>query len=155
MRAAPLSFLNEFYPDYELSNPAKKCRKIAKLYYQILKNALEGDHSEFEIEKATKQQIRGKEKGWMIIPLYLYQQCPVQGYPEVMKWVLEQGGDTDTNMAIVGSIISAVVGFEALMEDETTEKNWNKVLECDTELGDYPRPERFHPKRYLQLVKHF
>ncbi len=148
MRASPLSIFNEFQPDFALTNP--ECKRPAKIYYSILRNALKGTHSSFNL---PVEILPSTPKGWCWIPLSLYLQCQKEKYQEAIEWIILQGGDTDTNGCVVGAIYGAVEGFDNLMENEKTESNWQKILDCDTTLGDYSRPDRFHPKRLIEISK--
>ena len=58
------------------------------------------------------------------------------------------GGDTDTNAAIVGGLLGAVVGYEGLPQ-----RLVKPVLECDTRLGAQRRKLQYHPSQAKALVE--
>jgi ADP-ribosylglycohydrolase len=55
-------------------------------------------------------------------------------FEDALRQVLAGGGDTDTNACIVGGLVGARVGLQALPEQMS-----RAVLECDTTKGQ-PRP---------------
>lgn len=62
--------------------------------------------------------------------------------------ILLRGGDTDTNACIIGGLLGARDGFEALNQD------WvKKIMECNKEKQEKesrsPRPEFLLPSEYL------
>ncbi|AGE50346.1 ADP-ribosyl glycohydrolase [Acanthocystis turfacea Chlorella virus Canal-1] len=72
-------------------------------------------------------------------------------YKEAILSVLLQGGDTDTNAAIVGSMIGAAMGFKSLYKEAKTQID--VLLKCDPTIGDQPRPVDYAPNTIIQLVK--
>lgn len=65
-------------------------------------------------------------------------------YLEAMRDVLSQGGDTDTNCAIVGGLIGASLGLQRIQEE--IPEQFHTFLEC--------RPRRpYVPSSIIQLVK--
>ena len=67
-------------------------------------------------------------------------------YQSAIAETLRGGGDTDTNACIVGGLIGAAMGVELppVMRDT--------VLNCDTSLGQHPRPRWLHPQQALTLI---
>ncbi|MBS2013817.1 MAG: ADP-ribosylglycohydrolase family protein [Deltaproteobacteria bacterium] len=72
-----------------------------------------------------------------------------QGTPYVaaLRATLEGGGDTDTNACIVGGLLGARDGAEAIPLPMRS-----GVLGCDTRKGANPRPIELHPGDVPQLV---
>lgn len=68
------------------------------------------------------------------------------GYIEAITETLAGGGDTDTNACIVGGLIGAAVGAEAIPVPLR-----KAVLTCDTGKGQ-PRPAFLHPQQVPALV---
>lgn len=68
-------------------------------------------------------------------------------YVPALRETLAGGGDTDTNACIVGGLIGAAVGAEAIPEVMRT-----AVLNCDTKKGKQPRDAFFSPADLLDLV---
>jgi len=58
----------------------------------------------------------------------------------IIGQVLMQGGDTDTNAAIVGGVIGAALGKSRMPQDLI-----QKLLACDTTKGKQKRPEFLRP----------
>jgi ADP-ribosylglycohydrolase len=96
-----------------------------------------------------------KRKGWVLNTLYAAYHClyrivtdPHKDLTSIfansMKWVITQPNtDTDTNAAVTGGLIGAIVGWEQLIKDETTIRNLSVILNADTTKGDYPRPKEY------------
>lgn len=56
-------------------------------------------------------------------------------YEEALRETLLGGGDTDTNACIVGGLIGAACGADAIPDDMK-----QPVLRCNTQQGKHPRP---------------
>ncbi|HIK51352.1 MAG TPA: ADP-ribosylglycohydrolase family protein [Oscillatoriales cyanobacterium M59_W2019_021] len=69
-------------------------------------------------------------------------------YETAIRETLAGGGDTDTNACIVGGLIGAACGVDAIPE---TMKR--AVLNCDTKLGQNPRPEFLNAQQVPFLVE--
>ncbi len=69
-------------------------------------------------------------------------------YVSAIRETLTGGGDTDTNACIVGGLVGAAVGAEAIPEAMR-----NAVLCGDTEKGKHPRPSFLHPQQVPSLVE--
>lgn len=57
-----------------------------------------------------------------------------------MMETLRLGGHSDTNCCIVGGLIGAAVGLEKIDNEKV-----QKILTCDTEDGNHPRPDFINP----------
>lgn len=57
-------------------------------------------------------------------------------YMTAMREILAGGGDTDTNACIVGGLIGAADGINAIPAEMA-----RAVIECDTSKGRHPRPD--------------
>lgn len=68
-------------------------------------------------------------------------------YQDAIAQTLAGGGDTDTNACIVGGLIGAAVGVDRIPEHMR-----QAVLNCDTTLGKYPRPDFLHPRQVNELI---
>jgi len=73
-----------------------------------------------------------------------------KSYYESVSSIIQKGGDTDTNAAIVSGMIGAAEGFSKIPEDMT-----NKMLSCDTSLSKEPRPDFLSPFKcdLLKLIE--
>jgi ADP-ribosyl-[dinitrogen reductase] hydrolase len=68
-------------------------------------------------------------------------------YPDALRETLAGGGDTDTNACIVGGLLGARWGADAIPESMRA-----AVLSCDTSRGAHPRPASLHPRDVRTLV---
>ena len=64
-------------------------------------------------------------------------------YKTCIKETIQQGGDTDTNAAIVGGMIGALVGYDKIPEDMK-----NKVLSFDPTTEGRRRPKFLSIKQF-------
>ena len=73
-------------------------------------------------------------------------------YSDCIRQIIKEGGDTDTNAAIVGGMLGALIGFKNIPEYMT-----QKVLNFDCEKIEgrgKPRPEFLSTKKYaLKNIK--
>lgn len=167
MRAFPLTIFSNtdnIIEDCCLSNSNRDNKFCSKIYHGIVRSAFSDEIMEIEFDSKTdwEECITGDKKGWVYLPLYLYSKVSQQSFfkkadentfRKTMKYVITKGGDTDTNGAIVGAITGALVGFEKMMEDPITSENWDIVVNADSSMGDYPRPDKFHPRHIPSLSK--
>ena len=68
-------------------------------------------------------------------------------FNHILKKILEQGGDTDTNAGIVGGLLGALIGYNDIYES-----NGNQIsimLNCEVSHEPNPRPKAFEPKSAL------
>ena len=56
-------------------------------------------------------------------------------YKSIMREVIQEGGDTDTNACIIGGMVGAFLGYQNLPQDMT-----NKVLTFNCLESGIPRP---------------
>ena len=68
-------------------------------------------------------------------------------YIDAISETLRGGGDTDTNACIVGGLIGAACGVDAIPQDMQ-----DKVINCDTTKGKHPRPAFLHPQQIDNLM---
>jgi ADP-ribosylglycohydrolase len=66
--------------------------------------------------KDDSREIDGKDKGWICHTLWaaLSAFWRYEILSDAMEYVIEQGGDTDTNAAVAGTLFGAFLGFEGL-----------------------------------------
>ncbi|MGK7926885.1 MAG: ADP-ribosylglycohydrolase family protein [Spirulina sp.] len=69
-------------------------------------------------------------------------------YEEALRETLSGGGDTDTNACIVGGLIGAACGSNAIPD-----RLKNPVLNCDTTLGNHPRPDFLSTQFVPQILR--
>jgi len=69
-------------------------------------------------------------------------------YLDALRETLAGGGDTDTNACIVGGLLGARWGAQAIPEPMRA-----AVLGCDTKLGRHARPEELHPGGLRERIR--
>ena len=70
-------------------------------------------------------------------------------YEAALRHSIQLGGDTDTNAAIIGGLLGAAVGFDALPKEMC-----EKVLEFDCSAEELYFVRRKRPE-FLSVKKHF
>lgn len=178
MRCSPLALFQEPYEyiDCSLTNPNQINREAISIFIHAIRMCYYEEQVDkkyifysskdrttlpevkkvFEqVEKKEERNIKAKGKGWVLHSLYcaFFSFLHFDTFEEAMKWIIEKGGDTDTNAAIAGNLIGAYLGFKKLMENEITKENWEKILSVDTSKGNNPRPAKYHPSNFNDLTK--
>lgn len=98
-------------------------------------------------------------KGWVIHAVYVLAQAWLQAdlqkrsFPEIMRWIILQGGDTDTNGAIGGSLLGLYYGEKKMLEDPVTRKNIEILLSAETEKGSAPLLPEYHPAAVMRMLQ--
>ena len=169
MRALPYVFLEEELSrerslvDQNLSNKNEMTQKVNAAYIALVREVKVGKVSPLKARKFVKDfglsledypldaSFRGKSKGWVVYPLVYLVEC-LEKYPlsagslkKIAEEVIDyhRGCDSDTVLAIVFGAYGVWLGYKALCKDTWFEENFQKVLDADTEEGDFPRPERY------------
>jgi len=182
MRAYPLVLLFNYLPEMEayqkamedtsLTNPTSVNRDAVLIYLTALRLATTKGNPQSLISLAQTEPIRealtqgfeGKTrnvtylKGWVAHPIYLLMQGWLQAitgrnFSQVIHWIISQGGDTDTNAAIVGSLLGVYYGEKAMLEDPLTRENVEILLSADYTKGDLPTDPVYHPANLLHLLQ--
>ena len=106
-----------------------------------------------EMEKGDFQQVNRKI-GWVKIAFQQsmkYLKMPELTYEQAMSELLVQGGDTDTNAAIVGMVLGARDGLSSL-----DPKMIQKVDKYRVIMGGHKRPDFFIPgKTFPETIDGF
>lgn len=179
MRCWPLALLKNHEEaaelDCNMTNPTASNWMAELAYLAALKAALSGADSKQTVinaalnaaalnDKVTatlhaaildKKPVLVGPKGWVLTCLYVCFYCFVHtdSYTEAMRVINEViDGDTDTDGHVTGALLGAFYGWKQLMRDETTRRNWEMLTTCDTASGDFPRPDKYHPKTLLPLL---
>jgi len=112
------------------------------------------------INQAAAGQIRDVriKGGWVPHQIYLLIQAWIKAevskdsFRDILNWVILQGGDTDTNGAIVGSLLGTYFGEAKMREDPITEQNLRILLNADYSQGAFPIDVKYHPATLLSLL---
>lgn len=173
MRCSPLFLFKDedIMEDCKITNPHPENIEINLIYCHTLKRLYQGINSrkvyEMAIEesKLTKEILTGKtldygeNKGLAVNAFQLAMKTLLDNrdYQEQINDIIFKNldGDTDTNAAIAGAVLGMRFGFKKLMENKVTNNNWQIVLSADTNKGDYPRPDRYHPKHLEKILLSF
>jgi hypothetical protein len=62
-------------------------------------------------------------------------------YRDIMREIIQEGGDTDTNACIIGGMVGAFLGYKTLPKEMT-----HKVLSFNCQERGIPRPGLFNTK---------
>lgn len=176
MRIAPLGLiaspqaLDWAEEDSALTHPHPNCRGACRCFVAALQAGLRGASGREMFERALSE-ARDEVLGW----LREAERGPREGFQEKMGWVriafhnafyhllhspdlrqavvetVRQGGDTDTNAAIVGALLGARDGREAIPPQ------WRRsVLSCRPHPAfgvRHPRPRHYWPTDCYELAE--
>jgi ADP-ribosylglycohydrolase len=103
--------------------------------------------------------VKTKTKGWVCFSFYTSMACLYTiahsktelTYTILMEWVINLGGDTDTNACIAGSLVGAILGYSKLVEEEITLNNIGTMIRSTVVGTPYHRPEEFQLVDSLKL----
>jgi ADP-ribosylglycohydrolase len=132
------------YLIHEERTPGDSIREFASA---AIAHALQSEAKTPEVKQTVKdattpdhQRDLSVNKGHVLHGLYATVRClaahwldvhtPYTIHPRAMAWCIElhPNSDTDTNAAIVGAAVGALVGWEMMEIDETTKDNLEKVM---------------------------
>ena len=139
---------------------------------------VKGDRLRVAFNQAVRNEFRNvtQSRGWVVHAFYcaFWAFANFDNYHEAMRAVIclspeedqpaqickkrRDGavvvGDTDTNAAIAGALIGAYYGLLKMCEDPTTKYNLRLMLKVDTNLGNFPRPDRYtmNGDNFMRLV---
>ena len=159
MRASALALATNFDDavdiDVDLTNPNIICKDVVKFYVDILRYSLDKQVSKSQYIEYIQNQINvpyhenvqkiildvihkkqrniTEQKGWILHGLYcaLYALFYFDTYTDGINYVIQQGGDTDTNGAITGALLGCFYGYQKLEFEQ--EYNIARLKECDSE----------------------
>ena len=78
-----------------------------------------------------------KNKGWILHALavvlraILFIDSPDPKLQDFFDWVIQLGGDTDTNACIGGAIIGAYLGYDKIITESKSKQNWDIITSVD------------------------
>jgi ADP-ribosyl-[dinitrogen reductase] hydrolase len=180
MRCSPLALLKgdeAVINDCKLTNPHIFNIQCCLAYIHGLRAALESKHIIDVIGTVSKSitndslselwcsgqngvilDMTNKEsKGWAGFGIYSVSWClgMYTTFQEAMDWVIGEniGSDTDTNACIVGAMMGAHLGFDAMCREEKTGHNMSAVLACRTKNSPLVRPEEYTLGDFYDLTE--
>jgi ADP-ribosyl-[dinitrogen reductase] hydrolase len=163
MRAGPLILATnpEARQDYMLSNPNDTVESALHVFLELLDGIYHGENKNDLMEAARvlsetaeenvkhavlqsldikddSREIDGKDKGWICHTLWaaLSAFWRYETLSDAMEYVIEQGGDTDTNAAVAGTLFGAFLGFENLRADDLARHNIEILESLNHEITD-------------------
>lgn len=175
MRAAPLALLEDDWSttDVNWTNPNPVCREAVRVYVGSLRRALQGHSARHIYRRALREEVQPQvreallqaaeetprdvtvDKGWVLHGLYAAYWCLLhyRHLHRALDAVVQWGGDTDTNAAIAGSLLGAVVGYERLSAHPRTADNLRRMAEApsDREVYSYRQLLRLADRYQTQV----
>lgn len=178
MRCSPLALLWDNTPvveDCSITNDDAIAIDCNLIYVSALRFALQGvdgpsifervrglaqtDEVREVLRQVQEREIRNitENKGWCLHGLWcaLMAVTSFRNYADAMNWVIasQPKSDTDTNACIAGALIGAMIGFEALQSEPTTNTNIERLLTADIVNGPTPRPAEYTPHDFYTLTE--
>lgn len=176
MRSTPLSLFDncEFWDkECRITNPHPTCIYVNRIYINMLRKALNNIDKQIiicdAIYECSNSNIKELEeviyqiksninrdtsqcKGWVIHSIYCVLYCFIHfnTIAEVMEWIINQKGDTDTNGAIVCGLFGAYIGYDELFKQQ--KDNINILYNCDTSGGNKIRPDIYHTSSINKIL---
>lgn len=152
MRASALALasnIDDALQDYAITNPNNVCKDIVTFFVKLLRNLiqLQGNVKSYiqentEVQAYIRSTLADKkdvkqQKGWIRNAIYcaLYALQNFDNFTDGMSWVIQQGGDTDTNGAIAGALLGCVYGKEQLEKEQKA--NLEVIQNCDQSSSDF------------------
>jgi len=162
--------------DAGLTHPNEICKQVNGLFASCIAEAIRHKHNpkslyefaldlsdEYDLNTVIKLRLLEAQNqipatiiskmGWVLNALQIafFEMLNAENPVEGIVHCINQGGDTDTNAAITGSLLGAIYGAEAWPNE------WiNTVLNCkpsfDNEKAKNPRPAILWPTDALSLV---
>ena len=76
-------------------------------------------------------------------------------FSKAMNWVINdnKGCDTDTNDAISGAMLGAILGLEKIKSESQTNINIEILLNADTNNGPTKRADYYQPFDFYELTE--
>ena len=162
--------------DAEITHPVAMCRQANAVMVLALRYIIENDIdawaaydailsdvNKHKISDAVYMALDAAQRerpadyivnqGWVLTAFQnaFYQLLYAENFTDGLQDTIIQGGDTDTNAAIAGSLLGAYHGIDDIPSEWQT-----KVLNCAPDKNNdnvvYPRPEFLWPNDILQLA---
>lgn len=179
MRCTPLALLNDdlsIIEDVKLSHNHPVVIDCSIVYVTGLRLALRGRSAQ-EIFLAMKARVStmelmsvflevemnqhrnvttNKSKGWCLHAMWFtLVSMFFSDFDEAMKWIItsQPGSDTDTNAAIAGGMLGAILGFEKICGTQMGYYNVSVMLNLDCTLEPSPRPAMYSWTGFWDLTE--
>lgn len=176
MRCSSLALLFDNEPviqDISITNPNNVCIDCNLVYVTALRLALQGlpgrDIVNRIVPLAQTPEVREviahaqvytarnlrENKGWCLHALWI-SLVVIQhfvDYSQAMAYIINCGGDTDTNACIAGALLGASLGFDHLQTEELTAKNIQILLSVNSEDEPTPRRTEYSPHDFYALTE--
>jgi ADP-ribosyl-[dinitrogen reductase] hydrolase len=132
--------------DVYLSNPSTTCLVRELIYVRVCLQLVRGETP--DLPPFRELIVTGADKGWVVYAQELaFQSLRFDSFQAGIDWVIQQGGDTDTNAAIAGVLLGAKFGYQAMLREEKTRENLHIVKEVDMSTSQVPRPREYSAKQ--------
>ncbi len=165
--------------DVMITNPTENCVLLCIFYIYLIRCGLKGKDPSKSFEKTMSKteeypkinrifrKVKNNEefkaskdqskKGWAFVAFYFALKSLkkfIDGKPfeKIIRWVIKQGGDTDTNAAIAGALLGSFIGFDEMMKNKILETNINCILKPYKE-GEYIKYRRVPQKDWKKICK--
>lgn len=160
--------LNLSLIDSQITHPNEVCKDTALIYTYSMYLLLKGNSPSVVLTKTTEfvynyiesivktwyhestnvENLNFKKNGghvkWAFMATYYFLRNPHITYIEAMAYVLQKGGDTDTNCCIVGGLVACYQPVPQNMID--------KLLNFDSSKGGIKRPIEYNVKATLNKL---
>lgn len=178
MRVSPLSLLKDddcIIDDCNITNPNKVNRDCNLVYVKSLRLALQGYNWKHILKNAknisTTEEVQGVlkqvenrefrdmtiNKGHVLHAIYctFIVISSFNDFSKAMEWIIKdnKGCDTDTNAAIAGAMLGAILGLEKIKSEPLTNTNIEILLNADTKNGPTKRDDYYQPFDFYELTE--
>ena len=141
------------------NNDNNKSNNLGKQVYQNIKckATLPEVQAVFNIIDNNGFPDIRKNKGWVLNALavalraILFIDTPQAKLQDFLDWVIQLGGDTDTNACIGAAIIGAYLGYQQLLTEDKTKQNWDIITQVDLSNSELDTRSEYQGKD-LRLI---
>lgn len=101
-----------------------------------------------------KRKFEDKQDGWVAHAMFFAVYAALVNLPplKIYNNIISKKIDPDTTGAIAGAVIGARFR-EKLLNDSSVISVVRQIFQCDTTKGDYPRPNKYHPKIIINTMR--
>ena len=146
----PDSYIDAIRSDGMLTNPCPALITGTIQYVNLLIQLLQGNNRP-NIPVDTPLQITTNKRWYQhAIDCTQWSLYNANNIRQYIINIIRLGGDT--NASISGAALGAYYGYAKMSEDMQLNEEIHAILESDTSLGNYPRPDIYHPKHFQILI---